>query len=514
MKTLRIVLHDQLSFSLPSLIDLDCQNDLILMMELEQECTYVKHHKKKLVFILSAMRHFAQELQLKNYPLFYVKLDDPDNTGTLVDEVQRIAAIVQPDTIVFTWPGEYRLLEQIEGLKTLLSIPVEVKEDTRFLATREEFASWASGRKELRMEYFYRLMRQKYNILMEGSEPVGGQWNYDAENRKFPKEQLVIPQHYQQSPDLIVQEVSKLIAERFADHFGVIEPFFFALTRTQALEALRLFINQRLKFFGDYQDAMIQDEPWMYHSHLSFYLNIGLLEPLECIDAAENSYRSGSASLNAVEGFIRQILGWREYIRGIYWLKMPEYKNLNFFEAKQALPDFFWTTETSMNCLKQAITETKNNAYAHHIQRLMVLGNFALLAGLDPIQVQEWYLLVYADAYEWVELPNVVGMILFADGGVLASKPYAASGAYINKMSNYCKGCVYDVESKNGSKACPFNYLYWNFLSRHRSILKNNRRLSMIYATLDKMPQERLDLIHEDAQKFLEALPVGGSYGA
>jgi deoxyribodipyrimidine photolyase-related protein len=296
----------------------------------------------------------------------------------------------------------------------------------------------------------------------------------------------------------------QLVAARFSDHFGDLEPFTFAVTRTDALRVLAQFIAERLPCFGDYQDAMLTDKPWMYHAHIGFYLNCGLLLPLECAAAAEYAYKQGKIPLNAAEGFIRQIIGWREYVRGIYWLKMPDYAQQNFLEATRHLPDFYWTGKTALNCLKQCIKDTKENAYAHHIQRLMVLGNFALLAGVHPDAVNEWYLIVYADAYQWVELPNVSGMVLFADGGLLASKPYAASGAYINKMSDYCKGCRYNVQEKTGANACPFNYLYWDFLLRNADKLKKNPRLAMIYATLAKMSDTQRAAIIENAQGFLD----------
>jgi deoxyribodipyrimidine photolyase-related protein len=356
------------------------------------------------------------------------------------------------------------------------------------------------------MEYFYREMRKRYNILMDGQDPVGGQWNYDAENRKPPKNGLDIPATYKSEPDSITAVVSDLVAREFDDHFGDIHPFYFAVTRAQALIALSQFIEQRLIHFGDYQDAMLVGEPWMYHAHIGFYLNCGLLLPLECVKAAEKAYYDGRAPLNAVEGFIRQIIGWREYIRGIYWLKMPDYAQQNFFEADRALPSFYWTGETKMNCLKHCVTETRQNAYAHHIQRLMVLGNFALIAGLSPKEVNEWFLIVYADAYEWVELPNVSGMVLFADGGYLASKPYAAGGGYVNKMSNYCKSCVYKVIQKNGPDACPFNYLYWDFLVRNREKLASNHRIGMMYRTYDRMDEEKKRAIREDSHSFLASL--------
>jgi len=356
------------------------------------------------------------------------------------------------------------------------------------------------------MEYFYREMRRKYSVLMNLDGPVGGKWNYDAENRNPPAKGLDIPDTYKAVPDEITKDVMALVETHFDDHFGDLSPFHFAVTRDQALAALDEFITRRLRLFGGYQDAMIQGEPWMYHSHIGLYLNCGLLTPLECISRAEAAYHDGSAPLNAVEGFIRQILGWREYVRGIYWLKMPDYKSMNFLAADRSLPSFYWTGDTQMNCMRQCINETKQNAYAHHIQRLMVLGNFALLAGLDPAEVNEWYLLVYADAYEWVELPNVAGMILFADGGQMASKPYAASGSYINKMSDYCGACKYKPTVKNGPSACPFNYLYWDFLARNEEKLRGNPRMGFMYKSLDRMNGEKRQAIRDDSRRFFNAV--------
>lgn len=278
------------------------------------------------------------------------------------------------------------------------------------------------------------------------------------------------------------------------------------MTRADALQVLEQFIAQRLEYFGDYQDAMIQNEPWMFHAHISFYLNCGLLLPLECVEAAENAYHQGKAPLNAVEGFIRQIIGWREYVRGIYWLKMPDYRAENFLQATRSLPEFYWSAKTDMNCVRQCVLNTRVHAYAHHIQRLMVLGNFALLAGIDPAEVNEWFLIVYADAYEWVELPNVSGMVLFADGGKLASKPYAAGGNYINKMSDYCTGCRYDIRQKSGADACPFHYLYWDFLDRNRDKLSGNHRMAMMYRTLARMTEEKRQTMREDSKRFLDKM--------
>ena len=501
-----LVLGDQLSARLSSLAAIDPARDVILMCEVRAEATYVKQHKKKIAFLFSAMRHFAADLLRRGYQVRYVKYDDPHNAGSLRGEVTRAIEQMPIQEVIVTEAGEYRLHQDMAQWSQDLGLRVTIKADDRFLCTPAAFGKWAAGRKQLRMEYFYREMRRKYAVLMEGDAPIGGQWNFDAENRKPPAQGLDIPETFRAEPDAITRDVMALVAAEFGDHFGDLEPFHFAVTQREAEAAFDAFIEKRLAFFGDYQDAMIQNEPWMYHSHIGFYLNCGLLDPLACVRRAEAAFHTGQAPLNAVEGFIRQILGWREYVRGIYWHLMPEYKTRNFLNATRALPEFYWTGDTQMNCMRQCITETRQNAYAHHIQRLMVLGNFALLAGLDPAQVNEWYLLVYADAYEWVELPNVTGMVLFADGGVLASKPYAASGAYINKMSNYCGSCRFSVSAKNGPKACPFNYLYWDFLGRNEAQLRQNPRLGFMYTSLDRMSADKRQAIREDSARFLTAL--------
>ena len=463
-KCLRIIFWDQLSHSLTCLNGLDKKHDTVMLLEVNEQATRVKHHKKKLAYLYSCQRHFAEELRDKNIKVRYSALEDNKNTQTFIGEILQALEDEDYDEVHVTQPSEYDTLTNLKDLEEQIDQTVIFHEDNRFLCTIDNFASWAKGRKQLRMENFYREMRKKYNILMDGEDPAGGSWNYDADNRHSPNENMHIPETYTQSCDQITEEVIKMVERNFSDHFGDLQPFHFAVTRDQARIALKQFVDQRLKNFGTYQDAMIEGEPWMYHSHLSFYINNGLLTPLECIEAAEQAYYNDEAPINSVEGFIRQILGWREYVRGIYWLKMPKYRYANELEATRKLPDFFWTAQTKMNCLKQCISETKLNAYAHHIQRLMVLGNFTLISGIAPTEVNEWYWIVYADAYEWVELPNVSGMILFSDGGSLATKPYAASGSYINKMSNYCKNCHYSVKEKTGEQACPFNYMYWHLL--------------------------------------------------
>jgi len=505
MSCLRLVLGDQLSHSLASLRDLQA-GDVVLMAEVAEEAGYVNHHQKKIAFVFSAMRHFADELRRKDVELIYTEYDDTDNTGSLAGEVRRAIERLSPERLILTEPGEFRLYQEFNTWKDTFNLPVEIRADTRFLTSIEAFSAWAEGRKSLRMEFFYREARRQHQILMRGDEPEGGQWNYDQENRQPPRDGLNPPPPFRVEPDEITREVLDLVTKHFSGHFGHLEHFGYGVCREDALNALDVFIEERLPHFGTWQDAMVDGEPWMYHAHIGLYLNAGLLLPIEVIRRAEQAWHDGTAPLNAVEGFIRQILGWREYVRGIYWLTMPDYASANALEADRPLPDFYWTADTEMRCLQQCVSETRDNAYAHHIQRLMVLGNFALLAGIDPAEVNAWYLAVYADAYEWVELPNVSGMTLYADGGYLASKPYAASGAYINRMSTYCRHCRYKVAAKTGQDACPFNYLYWDFLIRNKDKLKTNPRMGMPYRTLERMAEEKIAAIRDDSQRFLDTL--------
>ena len=501
-----LILGDQLSPDISSLSDADPAVDRILMAEVMAEATYVKHHPKKIIFCFTAMRHFAEELREAGFEIDYTCLDDDENAGDLAGEVERAIKRHDPEKLIVTEPGEWRLHEIIVGWDEAFDLEVYVRDDTRSLASHHDFASWAKGRKQLRMENFYREMRVKTGLLMEGDEPAGGKWNYDQENRKPAKGDMFMPQPLRFEPDKITREMIDLVADRFGDHFGDAEPFWFAVTRKDAEKARDHFIAEALACFGDYQDAMLKDEKFLYHSLLSFYINAGLLDPLDMCRRVEEAYEAGDAPLNAVEGFIRQIIGWREYVRGIYWLKMPDYADVNFLEAKRALPDFYWSGETDMACLAAAITATKEEAYAHHIQRLMITGNFAMLIGADPKAVHEWYLAVYADAYEWVEMPNTIGMSQFADGGLLGSKPYAAGGNYINKMSDYCAGCHFDVKKKTGEGACPFNALYWDFLVRNEDKLRGNQRLSRIYANWDRMDGDQKRSYRMTAHHFLEKL--------
>ena len=501
--TLRVVLGDQCSRGLSALAGLDKDHDVVLLAEVMAECTYVRHHKQKVALVLSAMRHFSAALAARGVRVDHVRLDDPANTQTLDGEVARAVVRHGAARVVCTEPGEWRVLELMRGWEAACGVPVEIRDDDRFLCDLARFRQWAQGRKQLRMEYFYREMRAASGLLMDGDEPAGGQWNYDPENRKPLARGLQPPPAPRFPPDAVTQEVLALVAQRFPDHFGSLDGFAWPVTAREAQAMLADFVAHRLPRFGDFQDAMAVDEPTLFHALVSTSLNCGLLLPREVCDAAEAAYRAGAAPLNAVEGFIRQVLGWREYVRGLYWLKMPAYAATNALEATRPLPWFYWSGETRMACLRAAVTQTRELAYAHHIQRLMVTGNFALLAGLDPAAVNEWYLVVYADAYEWVELPNTHGMALHADGGVMASKPYAASGAYINRMSNYCGGCHYDVKDATGERGCPFNALYWDFIARHEQRFAGNNRMAMPLQGWRKMPAAKQAALRARAAAFL-----------
>ncbi|VXC54570.1 (6-4) photolyase [Sphingomonas sp. T1] len=509
--TLVPILGDQLSLQIASLNGADPAATIVLMMEVADETTYVRHHRRKIAYILSAMRHHAEALREAGWTVDYVTLDDPESTGSFTGEVARAIERHDPARIIVTEAGEWRVAGMLDAWETLFGLPVEIRADDRFLASHAEFEAWAEGRKQLRMEYFYREMRRRTGLLMDGEKPEGGEWNYDAENRKPAKADLLMPRPLSFAPDAITTAVLAMVAARFGEHPGSLDAFDFATTRDDALKQQRHFLKHALPRFGDYQDAMLTDQPFLWHAVLSPYINSGLLDPVELCRAVEAEYAAGRVPLNCAEGFIRQIIGWREYMRGIYWREGPEYVERNFLDARRDLPGFYWTGETDMHCLSQAIGQTLDHAYAHHIQRLMVTGNFALLIGADPKQVHEWYLEVYADAYEWVELPNTLGMSQFADGGLLGSKPYAASGAYINRMSDYCGHCRYDVKQRVGPDACPFNALYWDFLVRNADKLDRNPRLAMPYRNWAKMKPADRDATLAQAAGFLARLDGDGA---
>lgn len=524
MANLIIILGDQLSQKISSLNGFQKQEDDILMMEVKNESQFIKHHIQKIVFFFSAMRHFALELKSLNFAVNYFKINHHFSNGNFGDAVVSFLkeSSKQYKKIIITHPGEYRLLQEFLTLKLKTGIEVEIREDDRFICSLADFKIFANGKKKLIMEFFYREIRKKTKILMfdngkKGLQPIGEKFNFDAENRvnfkkfkdsiDYNKFKKINEEAINFNIDDITKEVLSDVKSNFSDHFGDINKFNYATTKKDANIALKYFFEHKINNFGNYQDVMISNEAYLFHSNISQYLNIGLLDPLEVCKQAEQLYFNGSAPLNAVEGFIRQIIGWREFIRGIYWLKMPEYQELNFFNHRTDLPDFFWNeNKTKMNCLYQVIKQTRLHSYSHHIQRLMITGNFSLLAKINPKQVADWYLAVYADAIEWVELPNVNGMALFADGGIVATKPYISSGSYINKMSNFCDDCQFSIKDRFGDNACPFNYLYWNFLLENKKLLNNNHRLALAYRNLDNFDSQTIEKIQNSANKFLNNL--------
>ncbi|MCV3271442.1 cryptochrome/photolyase family protein [Roseobacter sinensis] len=505
MSRLVLVLGDQLSPGLSALREADPDSDIVVMAEVAEETDYVKHHPKKIALIFAAMRKFAARLRDEGWDVRYSQLDDTQNAGSIVGELLRRAEETGAKEVLATEPGEWRLIDKLKHAP----ITTHILPDDRFIASHQEFEDWAEGRKALRMEYFYREMRRKTGLLMDGDEPVEGKWNFDHENRKPAPGEVAFNGPMQFTPDETVEEVLALVESRFGDHFGDLHPFWFATTEGEARRALSHFVSKALPKFGDYQDAMLAENRFLYHAVISAYINIGLLDPLEVCEQVAEAYAAGDVPINAAEGFVRQIIGWREYMRGIYFLKGPDYVTGNALGHERDLPALFWGGETKMRCLAKAVEQTRAEAYAHHIQRLMVTGNFALLAGIDPHQVHEWYLAVYMDAFEWVEAPNTIGMSQFADGGLIASKPYVSSGAYINRMSDYCKGCHYSVSTKTGEGACPFNLLYWHFLDRHRERFKDNARMGNMYRTWDRMDAERRATVIAEADAFLKRLDAG-----
>ena len=502
--TLRLVLGDQLTRGLSALQGLGA-GDVVLMVEVAEEAGYVPHHKQKLALIFSAMRHFAQSLREEGVTVDYVTLDHPDNSGSFGGEVARAVARHKPSELVVTEAAEWRVLQMMQGWQGRFGLPVQIRDDDRFFCSRADFAQLKAAKKTGRMEYFYREMRRRSGLLMQDGAPTGGQWNFDPENRKSLPKGLRPPARLRFVPDATTREVLAMVEQRFSGNFGDLAGFGWAVTRTEALQALQDFIDNALPQFGDYQDAMKAGEDFLFHGLISPYLNCGLLQPREVCAAAEAAFAAGRAPINAVEGFVRQVLGWREYVRGIYWTEMPAYAASNHLGAVRDLPAFYWTGATQMRCMSECIGVTQRTGYAHHIQRLMVTGNFALLAGIEPAQIEAWYLAVYVDAYDWVELPNVHGMVCHADGGRLGSKPYAASGAYIDRMSDYCGGCAYDVKQKLGAGACPFNYLYWNFLIANEPVLARNPRMALAYKNLARL--DRAPIVAQ-AQAFLAGDPM------
>ncbi len=502
MRTLLLVLGDQLNADSSVFDGADPALDAVWMAEVAEESVHVWSSKPRTALFLSAMRHFRTALERVNWRVEYTALDSEANTGSLAGELRRACARLRPERLVVAEPGDHRVRDALITAAAEIGLPLEIRTDRHFLSTVDDFRAHAAGRQQLRMEYFYREMRRRHRVLVEpDGSPVGGSWNFDAENRgSFGKQGPGLvppPRHF--PPDDISRDVIALVAARFAAHPGELDAFDWPVTPGDARAALDDFIAHRLADFGRYQDAMWTSQPWLYHSRLAAAMNLKLLDPREVIAAAEQAYRDRRAPLAAVEGFIRQILGWREYVRGVYWLLMPAYASRNAMHAREPLPAFYWSGDTEMACLRDAIGQTLRYGYAHHIQRLMVTGLYALLLGVDPKAVHEWYLAVYVDAVEWVELPNTLGMSQYADGGVMASKPYVATGKYIQRMSDHCTGCRFDPAESLGGRACPFTTLYWDYLLRHEGPLRGNQRMAMQLKNLTRLSPERRAAVQAQA---------------
>ena len=507
MKKLRLILGDQLNKQHSWFLETD-KDVIYCLFEMRQETDYVKHHIQKVVGFFAAMRNFAEELKATNHAVVYFTINDKKNTQNLV---QNLSALIKENNIrkfEYLAPDEYRLNEQLKGFSKDLNMDSEVFSTEHFYTEREDLEFFFKGKKQFLMENFYRNMRKKYQILMVDKQPEGGKWNYDASNRKKWKGDALIPPEI--SFDNNVEGILAEIEKAGITTIGKINPTYFEypISRKQSLAQLSYFCEHLLVHFGDYQDAMHTDKIYLFHSRISFAMNTKIISPKEVIDTVLETYRAqkNAIDISQVEGFIRQILGWREYMRGMYWMLMPNYKNENFLENNNKLPDFFWTGKTKMNCLKNAIHNSLENGYAHHIQRLMITGNFALLTQINPDDIDAWYLGIYVDAIEWVQLPNTRGMSQFADGGKIATKPYVSSGSYISKMSNYCDACVYNKVKKFEDDACPFNTLYWNFLDEKQEKLSSNFRMKMMYSVLNKMSNEDRIKISVKANHIIENL--------
>ena len=508
MRNLVLVLGDQLDLEATALDGFDRSRDRIWMAEVEEESRHVSSHKARIVFFLAAMRHFAAALQERSWHCDYAKLDDTGNTQSLAGELRRAIRKRRPEKVILTQPGDWRVQQALTQCAVEEEVPLEIREDRHFYCSLDQFRTWAAGRKQLRLEFFYREMRRRHDILMRGGKPEGGQWNFDAENRESfsrtgPES---VPKLRVFAPDRLTRDVMALVESRFGGHPGGLDHFDFPVTAEQAEAALEDFILHRLAAFGRYQDAMWSGETYLYHSRLSAAMNVKLLPARRVVQAVESAYRRGHAPLAAVEGFVRQVLGWREYVRGIYWNEMPAYADSNALNAHEPLPDFYWTGQTPMHCLHLAIRQTLDHGYAHHIQRLMVTGLYALLLGVEPRQIHEWYLAVYVDAVEWVELPNTLGMSQFADGGRMASKPYAATGKYIQRMSNYCERCAFDPGQATGDRACPFTTLYWDFLMRNEARLRQTPRMELQLRNLDRLDAPKRRAIGQRAAQVRTGL--------
>ncbi len=500
LRNLILVLGDQLDDDSAVFADFDPQRDAVWMAEVAHEAEQVWSTQARIAMFLAAMRHFRDALRARGFTVHYRALDAHDH-ATLDAALAADLALLKPQRVVAVMPGEWRLAQSLPATVRAAGVDWAERPDLHFLCDMGDFKTWAKGRKEMRLEHFYRWLRKREGVLLDDGEPAGGQWNFDADNRKTfgRKGPGMLPAPPAFGQDAITQEVIALVRTRFASHPGSLDCFDWPLTNAQAHEALDAFVAHRLPLFGHYQDALWEGEPVLYHSLLSAAMNLKLIAPRTVIDAAVQAYRRGDAPIEAVEGFVRQILGWREFVRGVYWLRMPQFLEDNALGAEQPLPAFYWTGDTDMACLRDALRQTLALGYAHHIQRLMVTGLFSLMLGVRPTEIHGWYLAVYVDAVEWAELPNVLGMSQYADGGRMVSKPYAATGKYIQRMSNHCVGCRYDPAEALGPKACPYTTLYWDFLAQHEARFSGHPRAALQWKSLARVPPDRLAKIRAQA---------------
>lgn len=502
----RLLLGDQLHIGHAWFAAVD--DDVVYaIFEMRQETDYARHHIQKVIAFFAAMRAFAEALQAAGHRVHYVRLDDPDNAQTLPGNLERCLERFEATAFEYQLPDEWRLDEQLRAFADGLELPTRACDSEHFITARDHLHE-RFGKRDVLMETFYRDIRRELDLLLEDGEPIGGRWNHDASNRKrLPRDhRLPEPKVF----DRDVRELEQLIREAGVQTIGEVEAERFAwpVSRAESLELLEHFVDELLPSFGSYQDAMTVHGWSLYHARLSFSLNVKLLTPLEVVRRAIRAFeqRPEAISIAQVEGFVRQIIGWREYMRAVYWSEMPGYAATNALEHRRPLPGWFWTGETKMSCLHHSIRQSLERSYAHHIQRLMVTGNFALLAGVDPDEVDAWYLGIYIDAIEWVEITNTRGMSQYADGGLVGTKPYVSSASYIHKMSDYCAACPYDPRRKTGDRACPFNSLYWHFHHRHRERLASNHRVAMTYGTWDRMDCDQREALLAQAEDYLERI--------